>query len=248
MPEDKILLNYSYFRLYQAVMIRIKNHWFYGMGYQLDYHFNMNETLIYQNGGDVLSKIEPAVSSGMTINLLSDNRHNSINPKGGYYFTSFYRINQQFLGSTSNWQSLYLDYRKYFKVGKKTNILALSTFGWFTFAGSPPYLDNPAIGWDAYSRSGRGYGQGRYRGAEMLYAESEFRFNLTCNGLLGAVLFTNLSTYSEPQTNNFTHLLPAAGTGLRIKINKFSRTNFAIDVGKGLYDQWNIWLNIGEVF
>jgi hypothetical protein len=246
--EDVVLLRYSYFRFYQTAMKRIKNHWFGGVGYQLDYHFNLNETEVSQNDGSLVSHIEPGVSSGITFNVLGDNRHNSINPQGGYYFTSFYRINHQVFGSDNNWQSLYADYRKYFKVGKKTNILALSAFGWFTFSGKPPYLDNPAIGWDAYSRSGRGYSQGRFRGADMIYAESEFRFNLTCNGLIGAVVFMNISSYSEPVSHNFNMLLPSAGTGLRIKINKFSRTNFAIDFGKGLYDQWNIWLNVGEVF
>jgi hypothetical protein len=42
-------------------------------------------------------------------------------------------------------------------------VFAVWATTWFTF-GSPPYLELPAIRWDTYQRSGRGYPQGRVRG------------------------------------------------------------------------------------
>jgi len=76
--------------------------------------------------------------------------------------------------------------------------------------------------------------------------ESEYRRDITDNGLFGFVVFANATSVTE-QDNKFKKLHPAIGTGLRIKFNKASNTNIAIDYGmsKG-YKGFAI--NLGEAF
>ena len=84
---------------------------------------------------------------------------------------------------------------------------------------------------DPYSRSGRGIEQNRFRGKRLIYFESEYRRDITEDGLLGLVVFANLNSASQPQNNSFIYWNPSGGAGLRIKFNKSSGTNIAIDYG-----------------
>ena len=81
----------------------------------------------------------------------------------------------------------------------------------------------------------------------MLYGESEYRFDISANGFWGGVVFANAQSYTEPQSNRFAYILPAAGAGLRVKFNKKSNVNVALDfaVGKDSFD-WH--LTLGEYF
>jgi hypothetical protein len=112
-----------------------------------------------------------------------------------------------------------------------------------------PYLALPSIGWDTYGRSGRGYVQGRFRGTNMVYVESEFRMPVSGNGLFGAVAFVNATTASNPISGQdlFNTLAPGYGLGLRIKMNMKDRTNICIDYGRGRGSH-GLYFNIQETF
>lgn len=243
---------YKYLRLYQIVLKNIKPNWYAGLGYSFDYHYD-----IVQTDGDVqvISDINSyglsstSLSSGLIANLLFDNRLNSINPAGGSYANIVYRANLTALGSNSTWHSLLMDLRKYIPFPRRSeNILAFWSYNWFTLAGNPPYLDLPSTGWDTYSNTGRGYIQGRYRSKDMIYLEAEYRFKISPSGLFGGVVFANAQSFSEYPSNSFKTVAPAAGFGLRIKFNKYSRTNIAIDYGFGQGGSQGIFVNLGEVF
>ena len=75
-------------------------------------------------------------------------------------------------------------------------VFAVWATTWFTF-GTPPYLELPAIGWDTYQRSGRGYPQGRVRGENQIYLEGEYRVTLSPDGFWGAAGFVNLLSTSD---------------------------------------------------
>jgi hypothetical protein len=160
-----------------------------------------------------------------------------------------YRNNLEFMGSNSNWESLILDVRKYFKFpADSRNILALWSYDWLILSGKPPYLDLPATNWDTYSSTGRGYIQGRFRGDEMIDFESEYRFPLTANGFLGAVLFVNGESFSGLNSRRPQSIQPGWGSGLRIKLNKTSRTNLDIDYGFGEQGSNGLFVNIDELW
>ena len=81
----------------------------------------------------------------------------------------------------------------------------------------------------------------------MLYFEGEQRYGLTPNGLIGLVAFVNISSVSEFDTQHFKTWQTGAGLGLRIKMNKYSDSNIAVDLAFS-NNYWGVWLNIGEVF
>jgi hypothetical protein len=254
-PEfNKFLVNYEYVRFYQSALKRITSYLYAGLGYNMDYYLD-----IETNDKNALQKFtgypfgtssdHNSFSSGITANLLYDSRNNEFNPLPGAYTSVVYRMNAHALGSDANWQSLYIDVRKYISLTstKQHNVLAFWAYYWKTFGNGIPYLNLPSIGWDPYQRSGRGIEQNRYRGKKLLYFETEYRRDITANGLLGFVMFANVNSVSEPDTKRFTYWHPAGGTGLRIKFNKGSGTNIAIDYGFS-QNYSSIILGLGEAF
>ena len=250
--SDVVDIDFNYLKISQVVLREVSDNTFIGLGYHLDYHFNIREILDdstevtdFKNYG-----LYPnSTSSALSLNFLYDNRSNSINPKNGFYANIQYRYNLMFLGSDRNWQSIRIDLRKYFNIPISTeNVLAFWSYNDITFKGMPPYLDLPLTGWDTYSTTGRGFVAGRYRGQKYMYLESEYRFGILRNGLLGGVVFCNAETLSEWPDNEFRIIAPAAGCGLRIKLNKHSDTNLCIDYGVGIKHSRGIYFNIGEVF
>ncbi|WEA01668.1 BamA/TamA family outer membrane protein [Mucilaginibacter sp. SJ] len=253
-PNDKTLVDDNYIRFYQSALKQITPYFFAGGGYNIDYRSSIKSddpaVDLKQFTGYAYGTGGSSVSSGINLNLLYDTRNNSINPLPGSYVNVVYRINPKFMGSNDNWNSLYVDVRKYLPLNpankNQQNMLAFWSYFWTVFNSNAPYLDLPSIGWDPYNRSGEGMDQNRYRGKSLFYVESEYRRDITDNGLLGFVLFANVNTVSGSGTL-FKSWHPAAGSGLRIKFNKGSNTNIGIDYGfsKG-YNA--VVLNIGEAF
>ena len=247
--EDAIV--YNYVRTYATVFKKVTANFYGGIGYIYDYHYNITEA---GNADGTVSDYNKygfksqSASSGIVLNLLFDNRRNPINPLNGGYASIIYRDNYQFLGGDNNWQELQMDFRKYFKLSPASNnILAVWSILAFT-SGNVPYLDLPYTASDTYNNSGRGYPEQRFRGKNELYLEAEYRFGITKNGLLGGVVFSNAESFSELHTNRFLKIAPAAGTGIRIKINKHSNTNVCIDYAVGIYGSRGIFVNLGEDF
>lgn len=245
------LINYNYIKIHQQALKKIAHYFYIGLGYGLDYHFN-----IRQEGDSSSSNFDQynkgastTISSGALLNLLYDSRNNINNPDKGNYYSIKYHPCFMALGSDNNWQSIVGDFRKYIKLTPKGNhILALWSLNWFTFGGKVPFFDLPSTGWDTYSNSGRGYVQGRFRGANMLYLETEYRFNITKNGLFGGVVFANAQSISDWPENKFKAIYPAAGTGVRIKVNKYSKVNFDIDYAIGVGGSHGLYFNLSELF
>lgn len=241
----------DYLRIHQSALKNIDGSWFAGIGYALDHNYNIEESEFEGEGNLDQYPINSTstTSSGLTINLTYDARYNAINPPKGGYFTAALRLNAKALGSSTNYQSLFVDGRKYFPLhNKRTHILALRSYYWTIINGDVPYLDLPATNSTPTTGiSSRGFRAGRYRSNAMLYAEAEERLQLTSNGLFGLVAFVNTSAASEFDTQNFQHWKIGAGLGVRTKFNKYSDTNVAIDFGFSR-DFWSVWLNIGEMF
>lgn len=254
LETEKLLINYSYVRFYFSALKRIKPYLFAGIGYNMDYHISIHaeddstdlqQFTGYQYG---TANNSNSFSSGIAFNLLYDGRVNSINPLPGFYYNLVYRINPTFLGSQNGWHSVYADVRKYIPFSRtQQNTLAIWTYLWTTLGSNAPYLDLPALGWDTNQRSGRGFYNRRYAGKSLWYIETEYRRQLSANGLFGFVVFANLNTVTEPGTRQFAYLHPAAGAGLRIKFNKNSGTNIGIDYGVSKGHR-SIYIGLGEAF
>ena len=248
-PQDSTLLNYQYFKLQSSVLFRVHPNIYVGGGYELDYFWNVQQ--VYQQ--QIKSDFEKygselsSVSSGLVFNFRIDTRDNPVNAYRGIYTNIILTPRFQFLGSDTKWTSLILDFRTYIRFpARSSNILAFWSYNWLTLSGKPPYLMLPTTGWDF--NTGRGYIQGRFRSNNMLDAETEYRIQLTGNGLFGMVIFSNFQSFSDINTWQFPAIATGGGLGLRIKINKYSRTNIDIDYGWGRQGSRGFFVNLGEVF
>ena len=249
--DTRDIVDNQYIRVYLNANYRLFGSVYIGMGYNYDYYYNVSDEKtngspsVFEAYG--LGTGSETTSSGVAFNLLLDSRKNSLNPSGGWYSSVVYRINPSFLPNDYRWTSLSFDTRKYFSLSdRKHSILGIRAMYWGSF-GDVPYFNLPGTALDASGRSGRGYMLGRYRGKQMLYGETEYRFDISRNGMWGGVVFTNMQSYAESGSGEFAYLLPAAGTGIRIKFNKRSKVNLTLDVAVGK-DSFNWYFNLGEFF
>jgi len=250
--SDGYSIDYSSIRLHQKVFRSLFKNFYAGIGFDYDYFWNVREINPPPNkvsDFEMYGLTQTATASGLSINLLFDNRTNSINPDKGLFANASLRNNYTFLGSDADWQSLQIDFRAYKKFPENShNVLAFWNYDWLTLSGNPPYLLLPNTGGDPSSNSGRGYIQGRYRGKNLLYGETEYRFQITHNGLVGGVVFVNGETVSEQNSGHFETFMVGYGAGIRLKLNKFSKTNIAVDYGLGAGGSRGFFVNLGEVF
>jgi outer membrane protein assembly factor BamA len=250
-PQDSTLLNYKYFKFHQSVLFQVHPHVYIGAGYLLDYFWDVRQVHNQQIPSDfqTYGSESTSFSSGVSLDFMRDTRDNTINAYKGDYINFVLAPRLKILGSDANWTSMMLEYRTYIRFPRSSpNILAIWSYNWLTLGGTPPYLMLPSTGWDKTFNTGRGYIQGRFRSNNMLDAEVEYRIQLTRNGLFGMVVFTNFESFSNINTWQFGIPAPAGGLGLRIKLNKYSRTNIAIDYGWGREGSRGFFVNLGEAF
>jgi len=119
----------------------------------------------------------------------------------------------------------------------------------FVTGGTAPYLDLPGTATND-GRSARGYGEGRFRGPQLMYGEVEYRNTIMPSGLLGFVAFLNTTTVSGDVSGEklFQSYAPAAGLGLRVLLNKHSKTNMCFDYGWGKAGSRGLYLSLQEAF
>lgn len=244
-------LDYNALRVHLLMNRLIIRYLYVGLGYYLD-DFTKVKGI---NEGDELSDFESypygtndrCTSSGLVFNLLRDSRKNSLNPSNGFYTNLSYQFYHPVLGSTYRWDAFLADARKYFVLHtQRRQIIGIRLMYWGTF-GESPYLDLPATFTDREARMGRGYTYARFRGGQLLYGETEYRFNLTQNGFLGGVVFAGIQSYTAPESHNFYGADPSIGFGFRLKFNKQSDANLTFDIGFGR-NSINWHLNLGEFF
>jgi outer membrane protein assembly factor BamA len=249
---DDNKIHYNYLRFYETLLGKVVPHLFMGGGVNFDYHYNISEDGIPgrpATGFDQYGFTTTSTSSGLNFTTLYDTRPDPINPQSGTYANFVFRQNVTFLGSNTNWESAQLDYRRYFHFpAGSQNVLAIWNMDWFTFNGKAPYMDLPTTGSDTFNNLGRGYEIGRFRGQDLLYLETEYRYHITSNGFLGGVVFTNAQSYTEFPGGGFKRIIPAVGAGARIKINKQSNTNICIDYAYGFDNSKGFFVNLGEMF
>jgi hypothetical protein len=251
-PNKARTINFSGLKLHNKIVRSFSKNWMLGVGLYYDQFWNITvldpttkriSNLIQRELGTTETSIGPIV------NVMYDSRTNQINPDKGTFLNIVLRDNFKKIGSDNDWQSLLIDTRKFisFPRGSK-NVLALWSLEWLTLGGNIPYLIMPSTGWDDQYNTGRGYIQSRFRGRSMSYFESEYRFAISRNGLFGGVVFANVQSFSGELSKTYTTLLPGYGAGIRLKINKHSRTNICIDYGIGKNGTGGFYVNLGEVF
>lgn len=253
---DEVVVDKSLVRVWETLYRRVFHDLYVGVGGYFDRYYAVADRGARAGRENVFTAYPYGTSGpygnvGLSLDALWESRDNPVNARSGYYLSGKYRVSPRWLGSSYDWQSLYVDGRAYFAL-PKPNVIALWAYGWFAF-GSVPYLDLPSIGADPDARSGRGYIEGRHVGKSLLYAEAEYRFRIW--DLVGGVVGLNVHAVGQPRLPGdaqnvpvFQYWYPAATVGVRVLVNKPTRANGLIEFGLGLDGSAGLYLNINENF
>jgi len=254
-------MNYNYFKFHETVSYNIFPSFFIGAGIHFDSYSNIvDKNLDIANGVYTyhytyskqhgFSDKNYAVN-GISLNFIYDTRDNLINTNNGLYLNMNYRFNPQTDLNKHQSGTLLLESRYFIPISKtnKQHVLGFWAYGQFLAHGQLPYLNLPAIGWDQNSRSGKGYIQGLFRGTDLMYFESEYRFPITKNQMISGTVFANATTTSDADRNLKLgeFIQPAVGVGLRVLLDKNTLTNFIVNYGLGR-DSQTFYFNDGEGF
>jgi hypothetical protein len=257
-----VVTDYDFFRLYQTAYYRLRPGLFAGGGLYFDNHTDVGPAegeevewpaspyVQYSEAAGL--PLDSQISAGPGLDVLWDNRDSVINAERGWLARGSYRMAADgFLGSDASWHRVGLDVRVYTglsRTGRHT--IATWLYSDLIVGGTAPYFDLPGTALDTYGRSARGYSEGQFRGEKLAYGEIEYRGTLTRNGLVGMVAFVNTTTVANLAADEplFDSFATAGGAGLRLLINKRSRTNLCFDVAFGQQGSKGIYLAIQEAF
>ncbi len=264
-------MDFDFVRFHQLVLKRIRGPLYAGASYRLDRYYAIVDRALDLGAAPPVVTSHWAYSeqlgfskkaygaSGLAAELVYDSRDSTISAYRGWYVNPSFRVYPKALGSSQDATFAMLDVRTYVGLSDEVprNVLALWFLGMGVTSGHLPYLALPSIGWDFGNRSGRGYVQGRFRGDAELYAEAEWRFRITHDGLVGGTAVANASTfsrpavdvagYSEPREQLFSTVRPAGGVGLRFMMNREARNAVTLDLAWG-QDSFGVYFGAGEVF
>jgi hypothetical protein len=258
------LMGYDWIKFHNILSHKVTENIYCGVGYHLDYHFNIDDFELLVNKDtlfntphyaySILHGFNPKsyISSGLSANFVFDTRDDMVNAYKGVFINVNYRYNFTWLGSSRNGSELWTEFRTYVGLSKRCprHLLAFWYYGCFLVTGDIPYLDLMSISYDQMNSSGRGYSQGRYRGEDFVYGEIEYRFPISPHThILGGAVFTNVCSVSNRDMNIplLGYFQPAAGLGLRIMVGKHDRTNIAIDFGVGNVSS-GLYVQTQEIF
>jgi len=254
-------MDYNYLKFHQTVSWEVKNNYYVGAGVHLDWYTTITDQNLDIAAGQFTNHYNYSKKydfneneyfvNGLSLNLLYDSRDNQINTNNGMFANINYRFNPALTKSQHASNVFFMEYRYFLPLSKynKQHVFSIWATGQFVTSGSVPYLNLPSIGWDQRSRSGKGYTQGLFRGQKMAYFESEYRFPISCNQLISGTVFANFTSASDKDRDIrlFQYIQPAVGVGLRILIDKATRTNLVLNYAWGRHSR-AFYLNAGESF
>ncbi len=265
-------MTFNQIKIYYTALKEIADHIYVGIGYHLDYHYKIKDPSLD------LAAPEPVVTShyaysqlhgfnatsyttsGTSFNFVYDSRDHTVNAYKGAFLQVAFRTNPKFLGSEKDSKQLYMEARVYKSLSKERprHLLGFWGIANIEISGNLPYLHLPASAYDMRNRIGRGYVAGRFRGPGWVTGETEYRFPITKNGLLGGVLFASVTTTSRDaivvgteslsKLNLFEALRPAGGVGARVMLNRTGRLNLTMDMAFGQNGAKGFYLAVGETF
>jgi hypothetical protein len=267
-------LFFRYVKLHETVFRRVKGAAYFGVGYHLDHYSDVVDESLDLAGSPPAVTSHYAYSritgfdpsgytlSGLSLNGLRETRDHTLDPHEGVYLQVSWRLDPEWLGSSKASSMLHVEFRTYVGVEARRprHLVAIWAFADVVTSGKVPYLTLPAIGYDTRGRSGRGYAAGRFRGDALAYGEVEYRFPLMRSGLLGGVLFANVTAASRPPVDEpslgvqipGSSLLdsprPGGGGGLRVMVDRRARMNLAVDYAVGAGGSSGVYLALGEAF
>ena len=182
-----------------------------------------------------------AKTAAIGFHIQRDKRNSTFYPTKGSLFDATADFFDQSLGSKRQYQYYKVAHNAYREVGKKQ---VLAYRGMICSANqSVPFYDLCLFG---VNSDLRGYTGGEFQNQRMFATQAEFRSEL--KGRFGVVAFGGVGGIAR-RWNEFRsdQLLPAAGAGLRFKLDKKNHINYRIDwaIGRGGH---TLTIGVGEAF
>ena len=261
--EAGIVADFDFFRLHHTVYRQLRPALYAGAGLYFDNHTDVgpgSDAEAVWDGSPYVTyslahglPLDSQGAAGTSFDLLWDDRDSFINADRGWLARTSYRmLYDGFLGGDSSWQKVNLDLRTYVGLSRdRRHKLAFWGFADLVVGGGvAPFFDLPSTAGDTYGRSARGYAEGQFRGERLAYGEVEYRGTLMRNGLVGIVAFLNTTTVTNLDNDErlFDSFATAGGAGVRLLINKRSKTNLCLDFGFGKQGSRGVYLAVQEAF
>jgi len=182
-----------------------------------------------------------ATTVALGFHIQRDRRDSTFYPTKGSLFDATGDFFDESLGSKRQYQNYKVEYNAYREVGEKQ---VLAYRGMICSANqSVPFYDLCLFGTNSDLR---GYTGGQFQNRRMFATQAEYRREL--KGRLGVVAFGGIGGIAK-RWNAFRsdELLPAAGAGLRFKLDKKNHINYRIDFAVGR-EGHTLSIGVGEAF
>lgn len=237
--DSKSNLSYQRVYLQSKVLRKVAGNWFAGaqMRYSNVYRLAWKGEIPDVNGslGSVVAGLGP--------NLQADFRDNPFSPQKGWYADLYYARLGKFFGGSHAFDELQIDLRYYLKFKREFQVLAFQAFGLFA-QGDIPFRELPRLG---NSSLMRGYFEGRFRDANFIAAQAEWRQPIY-KWLHTSVFIAAGEVAPSIRDFGITRIKITAGLGLRVLLNKkeavFGRFDLALNNEGGL----GVYIRINDAF
>ena len=258
-PDSAFPMQYKYFRFNEKVFRKITEGLYAGAGLGLDIYADINDpkqdSLGYSPHQVYCDTYgfdpDHYSSNGFLFTFQYNTRDHPLRAYKGIYAEVTFRVNQKWIGSSSNSTQVQYDLRKYWSLSKKNpeHVIAIWFWGSYRLGGLIPYLELPNTASDTYNRVGEGYPIGRFRGPSYACIQPEYRFPVTRNKFISGVFFVNFQSASNGNDQKlYENWALAGGIGLRILFDKVSRTTLCVDFARGNFGSNGIYSGLGEIF
>lgn len=258
-PDSAFPMQYKYIRLTEKIFRKISSGFYAGAGISFDIYTNINDIRLPVYGyspHEIYSETygfnpDAYSANGLLVGFQYNTRDHPLRAYKGIYAEMTFRLNQKWLGSSSNTSQVQYDIRKYWSLSKKNpeHVIAIWFWGSYRLSGVIPYLELPNTASDTYNRVGEAYNIGRFRGPSYACIQPEYRFPVTRNKFLSGVFFINFQSASDGIDQKlYEHWALGSGIGLRILFDKISRTTLCVDFARGNYGSSGVYSGLGEIF
>ena len=226
--SDECLVETENFSLTQIFGYKLTKRWYIGLKYHYNNYFKVDTLPNGEQCNNELPdlSVNEGTQSGIGITINRETRDNRFNAQKGSFLYFEYLNYGKWIGSKFAYHSLILEYRKY-----------ITPVKWLTLAGqiytetkigdNIPVQSLSLMGGDNRMR---GIYIGRFRDKNMIEGQIEARFPIYW--IFGGVIFTGLGEVA-PTIKAYTWqgIKWTYGAGIRMSVNKATRTNIRFDVG-----------------
>ena len=208
-------------------LYEMKENFYFGFNYAFSDYWNIGKEdtsfLIQQNitgaNGGILSGIGPS--------LIYDSRLNRYNARQGMFFATYFTSFQKFLGSQYIFNSLSMDFRKYFNPWLE-HIIAFQVTNTYNY-GNVPFFHLSMMGGSDRMRA---YYLGEIRDKILIDTQVEYRMPIwKIFGMVG--FFGAGRVYPAYSDLTFKDMYFSSGLGLRIMVDSENKANLRLDFAYG---------------